>query len=154
MQVSRFRIMFVSCLKMLAIRPAAPCGFYPAIKRSTCCALSVVRCPSTNCDGAKIGKSVPRTDSVLVWCRRCAGSLLTLGALEAIDAIIRSRRGCAVACQSSAARRRPNRPNRTQQCPVFWMADARADIVRAAWLTQGRSLTPFIQKLSIWCTES
>jgi hypothetical protein len=89
----------------------------------------------------KIGKSVPRTDSVLVWCRRCAGSLLTVGALEAIDAIIRSRRGCAVACHSSAARRRPNRPNRTQKCPVFWMADARADIVRAAWLTQGRSLT-------------
>lgn len=30
---SRFSIMFVSCLKMLTIRPAAPCGFYLAVAR-------------------------------------------------------------------------------------------------------------------------
>ena len=43
----------------------------------------------------KIGKNIPRADSVLVWCCRSAGSLLMVRAPEAIDAIIRRRRCCA-----------------------------------------------------------
>jgi len=64
----------------------APCAFYPALKRSTCCASSVVRCSSTNCDKAKIGKSIPRADLVLFLCRRNAGSLVNGTRSWAIEA--------------------------------------------------------------------
>jgi hypothetical protein len=55
----------------------APCVFYPAIKRSVVCALSFVRCSSTNCDEAKTGKSITKADSAPVWRDRYAKSSVT-----------------------------------------------------------------------------
>ena len=64
-----------NCDKLLhcqTIDREAPWSLYPAIKRSMSRASPVLRNSSPNCDEAKNGKSIPRADSLLLWCRRYA----------------------------------------------------------------------------------
>jgi len=89
-----------------SIRPAARCGFYPAVTRSAICCSPILRCPSPTYDQTKIQTKRARADSAQVCCGRYAESLvICTRVMFAKSAEVRTqelRRLCAFVCRSDA----------------------------------------------------
>jgi hypothetical protein len=92
-----------------SVRPAARCGFYPAVTRSAICSPPILRRPSPTYDQTKIETKRARADSAQVCCRRHDESLvICTRVMFAKPAEVRThelRWLCAFACRSDARER-------------------------------------------------